>query len=299
MLQKKDEQIYKILLLLFATMIWGGGFVVSSYVLKEGVSVFYLLFFRFLVSVIGLLIYLFFYPTVVTKKDIKLGLMLGFCLLGTFVFQTLGLKYSTTENVSIYTGTNVIIVPFLYWLFRGPRPTFIQIIATLLCIVGIGLVSTYHDQFSFVAYWGDFFTLIGSFCIAIYTVCVSLYIKDNSNLIIITLIQFVVVVVFTYIPAFVLDTLPAFHINIIIPIIYLSLFATLFCFMIQMFVQKTIDPTKVAIIASLESFFGVVFAVLFFHDTLTYNFIYGCIFILLSIFFILYPIRYKQEKQTG
>ena len=69
--------------------------------------------------------------------------------------------------------------------------------------------------------------------------------------------------------------------------------------MIQMFVQKTIDPTKVAIIASLESFFGVVFAVLFFHDTLTYNFIYGCIFILLSIFFILYPIRYKQEKQTG
>ncbi len=63
---------------------------------------------------------------------------------------------------------------------------------------------------------------------------------------------------------------------------YLGVFSTFICFFLQTWAQTKVNPSKVAIILSMESLFGSIFGVLFGMDVFSYNLLIGGIIILSS-----------------
>ena len=55
------------------------------------------------------------------------------------------MKYSTPSKNAFLTATNVVFVPYLLWLLWHRRPSRKELIASLLCIVGIALLTLKKD----------------------------------------------------------------------------------------------------------------------------------------------------------
>ncbi|QJA10160.1 DMT family transporter [Romboutsia sp. CE17] len=68
-----------------------------------------------------------------------------------------------------------------------------------------------------------------------------------------------------------------------IRVIYLCIFYTAVCFLIQTVCQKMVTETKAAIILSTESFFGTILSVIIFKELITLKLILGCLLIFLAI----------------
>jgi len=82
----------------------------------------------------------------------------------------------------------------------------------------------------------------------------------------------------------------------ILPIIYLGLFSTCICYLIQTTAQKYTSPTKAGIIMSMEGFFGSLFSVVLGIEILTKNLIIGGTLVLTSV--ILVEVKLKKRKST-
>lgn len=140
--------------LILATTIWGFGFVA----VKESVThitPIQVLFIRFFSSAFFLII--IYYNSIRSSRlqTIKRGFILGFFLFLAFWTQTIGIFYTTPGKNAFLTSTNVVIVPFLYWLIRGKKPKFFHIVSALLCVLGVFLLSYSGDAFYLNK--GDFF----------------------------------------------------------------------------------------------------------------------------------------------
>ena len=101
-----------IFLLILNTIIWGTTF----FIIKDAVNTvneYYLVFFRTFVAAVSMLVFVFFKDkkSLLTKKTIIRGMILGVLLAVTYISQTIGLKYTSSGHSAFITGTGVIIIP--------------------------------------------------------------------------------------------------------------------------------------------------------------------------------------------
>ncbi|MFR4219638.1 MAG: DMT family transporter, partial [[Clostridium] innocuum] len=92
------------------------------------------------------------------RATIGHGIVTGIFLFLAFAFQTFGLKYSTPSKNAFLTATNVVFVPYLLWLLWHRRPSRKELIASLLCIVGIALLTLKKD--ALMLGFGDMLSLV-------------------------------------------------------------------------------------------------------------------------------------------
>ena len=106
--------------LLLCAFIWGATFVVVKDALAH-VSVFVYIAVRFALSaaVMGIL----FWRSLrgLDRRTIWAGVQIGFFLLGGYVFQTTGLKFTTPSKAAFITGSSVVLVPVLLAIFGRRR----------------------------------------------------------------------------------------------------------------------------------------------------------------------------------
>src|SRR5699024_3333785 len=107
--------IYGDLGLLFVAIIWGAGFVFTKNALNI-INTFYINGLRFLIAAVALTIISFNKIRKTGKKEIKSGIIVGFFMFLGFTFQTLGIRYVTTGVSAFITASNVVMVPFMYWV---------------------------------------------------------------------------------------------------------------------------------------------------------------------------------------
>ena len=182
-------------IIILATIIWGSSFVV----MKSSVDVlptFWLLAIRF--SFAALVLSLVFWKRwkVLDRQYLIGGAIMGFCLFVAYAFQTFGLARTTPGKNAFLTAVYCVIVPFLYWVIAKRRPDRFNVLAALLCIVGIGLVSvTGEDAAAFNL--GDILTLIGGFFFAAHIVAVDKY-AEGRDIFILTALQFASFAVFSW-----------------------------------------------------------------------------------------------------
>ena len=126
--------------LLITAFVWGSGFVAVKNAL-DALSPMYIMTLRF--GIAALLTGILFYRKVITidKEDLKAGLIIGLFLFSAFTTQTIGLQYTLAGKQAFLTGTNVVMVPFLFWLTSKERPDKFSVFAAILMIVGIGLLT--------------------------------------------------------------------------------------------------------------------------------------------------------------
>ncbi len=110
------------LALAFASLIWGATFVVVKDALAE-ISVFVFIAVRF--GLATLLMAAAFWSVVrkMSASTIWAGAQIGFFMFGGYIFQTVGLQYTTPAKAAFITGMCVIFVPLLLAIFARRRIT--------------------------------------------------------------------------------------------------------------------------------------------------------------------------------
>lgn len=265
--------------LLFVAIVWGGGFIAVKGAL-DNVTPFYMMAMRFGIATILMSIIFFKKLKHITVNDIKYGGLVGTFLFLGFATQTVGMKYTTAGKNAFLTGTNVVIVPFLYWVISKKRPDIYSIFGAVLSLMGIGLL-TLNGSFS-IGY-GDKLTLMCAVFFACHIVFVGFYIEKTDALVL-TIVQMGMGFILSLGAALLFEpAMPPLTSKSIIAVGYLAIFSTMIAFIIQNVAQKYTSSTHAAIILCMESVFGCLLSVLVLNEEFTIKMILGCTIIFLAI----------------
>lgn len=267
--------------LILVAIVWGSGFVGTRLSINGGFTAYQVISFRFLIA--SVLMSVIFFKTIkqnINKENIKMGIILGTFLFIAFVFQTVGIVYTTASKNAFISAVNVVIVPFIGYFLYKRKVDKIGIITSITTLIGIGILSLEPD---FSVNLGDVLTLICAFGFAFHIFFTSEFAK-NHNPIVLTTIQFITVFVLSFTlqviigQAKITSTPQGF-----IGIFYLGIFSTTVCFLLQTIFQSRVESGKAAIILSTEAIFGMIFSVLILGEEITARTLIGSVIIFVSI----------------
>ena len=267
------------LCLIGCTFLWGTSFVVLKSALDD-MPTLWILAIRF--SGAALLMMLF---GIRRLRDLDRGYWKGGAVMGTllaaaYIIQTYGLLYTTPGKNAFLTATYCVLVPFLWWFFRRQKPERSNLIAALICFVGIGLVSL---QEHLTVNLGDLITIFCGLFYGLHIIATSLN-AENRDPVLLSMVQFLTAAALCFLLAPLGAPFPA-HVpaDTWLRILYLCAMCTGVCFLLQTIGQKYTPPNEVAIFLTLESVFGAAISVLFFHEKLTLQVFCGFVLIFLAV----------------
>lgn len=259
---------------------WGTSYAIVKDSIND-IKPFMLMSLRFGVSTILLMAIFFKKLKTITKKDLYNGSVIGIFMFLSFLTLIIGILYTTASKQSFLVGTYIVIIPFLSWLINKIKPDIYSISGTALAVLGIALLTL---DSSFTINKGDFISIICSFFFACHIISIEHFNKDMDP-IVSTLIQFSITSILFIILTGVFESFTFdFTSKNVNSILYLSVVTTVLPFVVQNIAQKYISSTSTAIILTLESAFGGVFAVFFLNEAMTLKMILGCIVIFLGVF---------------
>lgn len=267
--------------LIVTTIIWGSAFVV----MKNSVDVIsptYLLALRFTIASIALVAVFWKRVRSVKKTDLLCGGLLGVFLFVSYLLQTYGLKYTTASKNAFITTLYVILVPFLHWFFNRKKPSGNNMAAAVIAVLGLALISLEGDLSVNI---GDMMTLLCGLFFAFHIVFIDRYTNDHDP-VILTVIQMVVAAALSWVLAPLLEGTQDFSVidgPMLTGLLYLGIFSTMICFLLQNVGQKHLSPNTSSIILSFEAVFGLVFSVLFLGEMVTARLMAGCVLMFASI----------------
>lgn len=267
--------------LIITTIIWGSGFVVMKNSV-EVVTPAYLLALRFTIASVALVAVFWKRVKKISKSDVMCGGLLGVFLFVSYFFQTYGLKYTTASKNAFITTLYVILVPFLHWFYNRKKPTRNNVAAAGIAVLGLALLSLEGD---FSVNIGDLMTLVCGFFFAFHIVFIDRYTEDHDP-ITLTVIQMAMAAILSWVIAPLLEgSLDVTMINtsMMTGLLYLGIFCTMICFLLQNVGQKHLTPNTSSIILSFEAVFGLMFSVLFLGEQVTIKLAAGCMLMFTSV----------------
>lgn len=276
---ENKKSLYADLSLLLVAIIWGSGFVVTKNAL-DVMTPFYIMGFRFIIAAVAITLFSIKRLKRATKLDIKAGIIVGFFMFIGFAFQTVGLKYTTAGIQAFITASNVVMVPFMYWMLVKKRPDNFEMFGAILCFVGIGVLSLDSNLNIGI---GELLTFLCAIGFALQIVAVGYFARDVDPFVLST-IQLYFAAILSFIIAFLFEPkITVITSDIIVPMLYLGIFSSMICFLVQNIAQGYTSSTHAAIIMSLEAVFGSIFSILLLDEPMDIKFLIGCIAILTSI----------------
>lgn len=267
------------LLMLITAILWGSGFVGMAIGLEHW-TVFQLMALRFTVASILLAIVFHKKLRLLSRSVLWRGALLGTMLFTGFVFQTLGLEFTTPSKNAFLTAINVLIVPMIAFVIYKRRIDRFEGMAAVVAVVGIGLLSL-QDSLSMNI--GDVLSILCAVAFAFDIFYTNVFVKKEDALAL-TIVQFFTASILSWIGVLILGEIPtSASTEGVLTIVYLAVFCTLIAYACQNVGMKYANPTKSAIILSTEALFGTIASVIVLHEILTGRMIVGCILIFIAI----------------
>lgn len=218
-----------------------------------------------------------------TKDYIWRGAVLGFILFLAYGFQLVAVMYTTPSKTGFLTATYCVMVPFMSWIISKQKPDKFNIIASFLCIAGVGLVALTGD---FTIAMGDILMLICAVFFGLHIVAVGMLGGDKRDPFLMSTLQFAFAAIYFWIAGFATSEFPPMEIfdgGMLLTIAYLAVAATAACHTFQSVGQMYADASSAAVLLSLESVFGVLFSVMFYGDPMTVKLAIGFVLIFLAV----------------
>lgn len=285
------KKTYANIVLVFVTIIWGGGFIATSAAL-ETFSPFYIMMIRFVGASILPLCLSWKYLKELPKEIIVKGIVTGIFLFLAFAFQTFGLKYSSPSKNAFLTATNVVFVPYLLWLFMRRKPNRKEIIASLLCVIGIALLTLKGD--AFVLTMGDWLSLVCALFFAAHIIALERY-SSHMHVFAMTALQMLTAGVISTICALTLEQPPMqVSSQAIISVLFLIFGSTMLAYLMQTWAQKYTSANSASLILSMEALWASIFSFLFFQEMMSVTMCIGAALIFLAILYI----EYKPKRKN-
>lgn len=226
------------------------------------------------------------------KTLIKAGIACGCFLFCGGSFQQFGLVFTSAGKTGFITALYIILVPIFSLVLRH-RPS-------VKCWIGVvfGAFGLYFlcitESFSIAP--GDLIVLIGAAFWACHVLIIDHFLPKVSDPVKMSFIQFVTVVVFSYICAFIFEDVSW---NAIlegaIPILYAGVLSGGIGFTLQILGQKHTNPTVASLLLSMESVFAAVFGFLLLNEIMSVRETFGCVLMFIAIIISQLPDRKKPE----
>ena len=270
------------LLIIAATIIWGSSFVIVKDV-TNSMPPAWILTVRFTAAAIIMAVaFLKYRELYFERSHVGFGLLFGLAMFLAYYTQTIGITDTTPGKNAFLTGTYCVIVPFLAWVLVRRRPNRYNIVAAILCIVGIGFISL---DGSLTIRFGDAMTLVCAVFYALHIILVSQF-AQGRNIYVLTMWQFVGVAICSLIVGGLFEPMPdwaAVPMDCWISLAYLAVACTTVALLFQNIGQAHLPPASAALLLSLEAVFGVAFSVALGAETLTLRIVFGFALVFVAI----------------
>ena len=275
----KDHSTLGRLALLGTTIIWGSSFIILKNTLNS-LPTLWILAFRFSGAALIMALAANRQLKTLDRRAFKYGLAMGAALYCAYTLQTYGLLYTTPGKNAFLTATYCVIVPFLWWAFFKKRPDRYNVAAALVCIVGMALVSLECDLSLGL---GDALTMCCGLFYALHIIVSSRGLEKYAVLPL-TTVQLATTAVLCWITAPVASPFPqSVPASAWLSVAYLCVMCTGACYFLQALGQKYTSAQSASIILTLESVFGTLFSVAFYHEQLTLKTVSGFVLIFAAV----------------
>ncbi|MFG6496129.1 DMT family transporter [Fictibacillus sp. UD] len=285
------KKVNPYVLLVVATLIWGGNFVIGRAITSSLPPV-TLSFLRWCTA---LVIFLpFAWPFLrkewqVVKKQWRIVLFMA--LTGITGFNTLlyiALHYTTSINASLVNTSTPIIIFILSFIWLGERLNAKQVAGAILSIAGLLFIISKGSlevllQFSFNR--GDLIVIAAVICWSIYSLLIKRYAGKLPTYS--TFIVSMVLGIMILLPFFIKeaqDTEIVWSTGSILTILYTGIFASIVAFISWNTAVERVGPNKAGIFLNLIPVFAATFAVLFIDETLAYYQAVGGALVILGVY---------------
>lgn len=279
---ERPEWFYR-LVLVSATVIWGGNFVVSKFAVGSLHPV-WVIAVRFALA--GALLGLAFLPRVRRSMSpglLKAGIVIGFFSFLGYGSQFWGLSGTTPAKNAFLSACYCVTVPFIWWLVARRRPSARKLLAAAVCVAGMALVTLQGDL---SVSWGDGVSALSAVLYGAEIVSIALLIRQH-DVVAVTVVQMLSSGAFAAVAGLLLGipfepqafTEPAF----LLQMAYIVVLGSCYASTAQNLAQTHVPPAQVSLLFALESVFGTVFSVAFFGEALTPRLLLGFALIFAAI----------------
>ena len=280
-------------MLLLAAFVGGGGFISVKYLLDWGYDPYQVIFGRFLMASLCMGIVYHKRLRKITKKEWKVGSILGILLAAMFVLMTVGLLYTTPSINAFLVNIQAVIVPFICWGVFRQKPTRNHFIAAMMTLIGVCCLSLTAD---FRIDFGAALTLLAALAFSLQMAflgnltdgCDPIHIAITENISMLAMMTVVLNFTGWDMPAMTLPSLGNFF--------FLGAFCTAAYFALQSAGQQITSPNKAAIIITSESIFAAIFSALIYGERMALRGYIGCIIIFAAMMLAEQPTKKSVDN---
>ncbi|HKW97719.1 MAG TPA: DMT family transporter [Bryobacteraceae bacterium] len=262
------------------TVIWGTTFVLVQAALKD-ISPLVFLAIRFSIATLALALL---FRGRAQFRLTRAGLLAGVCLFAGYLFQTVGLQFTTASKSAFITGLAVPLVPLLGSLVYLHRPRFFELAGAFCATAGMGLMTLQGETFRIGR--GDLLTFFCAVAFAAHILVLGHY-SGRISFESLSLMQVAASAVLALSTFWWVET-PAIRLT---PVVLLALgvtglLATALAFTVQAWAQQHTTATRTAVIYSLEPVIAWITSFLVLGETLSHRAAAGAGLILAGILLV-------------
>jgi drug/metabolite transporter (DMT)-like permease len=263
------------LLLVAVTAVWGWTFVV----VQDAIAIYGVIPFlaaRFVLAGAALTPV---YATKLTRRTLLVGGGIGAVLAAAYLFQTLGLLFTTPTNTGFITGLFVVFAPLADRLLFGANISRQVILATALSLIGMALLAGGGPEGPNL---GDFLTLLCAAALGLHIALLSRY-AASYHAGALTLAQILAVALLFVVVWPFFDPVSLPPAGVWVALLITGLLASAGAFLVQTTVQQYIPAARTAIIMTMEPVFAALFGYWLAGDRLVAVQILGALMILSAL----------------
>ncbi len=259
------------------TVIWGSTFVLVQAALRH-ISPILFLGIRFSIATLALALL---FRGRARFSLTRGGIITGGCLFAGYLFQTVGLQFTTASKSAFITGLAIPLVPLLTSLVYWSRPRFFELAGALCATAGMGLMTLQGDKLTIGR--GDLLTLFCAVAFAAHIIAVGHY-SAKMGFESLSLMQLAVAAALGLATFWWVET-PVIELNAVVlaALVFTGLLATALAFTVQAWAQQHTTPTRTALIYSLEPVIAWVTSFFLLGEILSRRAIAGAVLILCGI----------------
>ena len=263
--------------LIAVTAMWGAAFVVMKPAIAQQ-PFFDFLAVRFTVAVAIMLVLKPRVILAVRGRMLAVGSALGVVLGLAYATQTIALELTTAAITGFLTGTYVVLTPLLGWLIFRRRVGITVIIGAVLAVVGLGFISISGLSVEVGQLWG----VACAVFFALHIVGLGRF-SAGLDAYALTFVQLCALTVVCWIGALPDGYQPPPSPDVWLAIAFTAVFATVFGFFVQTWAQARMEPSRVAIILTLEVVFTALISVGVGQETLALKTVIGGVLMVVAM----------------
>jgi drug/metabolite transporter (DMT)-like permease len=267
-------RLFYTLLLVGVTVVWGWTFVVVQDAISAyGVLAFLALRFALASAALAPLL-----PKV-TRRTLLVGAGIGLVLAMGYLFQTLGLLYTTPTNSGLITGLFVVFAPLTARIFFKVHISPLVIAAVFLSLTGMVLLAGQSPSGVRI---GDALTVVCAGALGLHIALLSRYAREHDAGALALAQMLSMAVLFSLMwPLFEPVAMPPRE--VLLAIVLTGIVASAGAFYIQTTVQQRIPAARTAIILTMEPVFAALFGYWLAGDRLSPVQLAGAVLILSAL----------------